>query len=299
MRFGLLTLVLIPVCTAVDVLQTGGNLNSVAAVGLPAAAILNKRDPVKNFYNITSGEDVLAFLASSGPMLLELVKVEKGGLKRYSPRMFYNMSGETNVTGSRTDDIVAINVSYKGGDQAAGFSVSTAEITLDVQTGGDKAPRTDYWLVTKAMITLTFTVNSTSETQTVDLTPKFGYTNRKADLACDAKHSVCAPLALTWTCTDQTFKSENYTALTPGSNTVILHVPGMKLQPFKAGVARAAFGYRWDCDPLLPLSIWVSVIITLLLASIVWWALSMLGSIYTPSKFDDPKGKSIQIPQGD
>ena len=32
------------------------------------------------------------------------------------------------------------------------------------------------------------------------------------------------------------------------------------------------FSSNWDCDPLLPLSVWVGILITLLLASILLWA---------------------------
>ncbi|XP_023342841.1 uncharacterized protein LOC111712461 [Eurytemora carolleeae] len=241
-----------------------GSFNIAGGVGLPiAGAILNQnRAPAKNFYNITSGDDVLAFLASSGPMLLELVKVTSTGLKSYSPKLYYNMSGETTVTGSRNDDTVTIKIEYKGGSKSTEFTVSEAEINMDIQVGGSKAPRSDYWLVTKAGISVSFSFNSTDDKQTVDITPKFGYTNRKADLACDAKHSVCAPLALTWTCTDQTFKKEILTDLKVGANTVILHIPGMKLQPFKTGAAKPAFGYRWDCDPLLVLVLVLDYIIS-------------------------------------
>ena len=43
------------------------------------------------------------------------------------------------------------------------------------------------------------------------------------------------------------------------------------------------FSSNWDCDPLLPLSVWVGILITLLLASILLWA----GGHSNDDDFDD------------
>ena len=59
------------------------------------------------------------------------------------------------------------------------------------------------------------------------------------------------------------------------------------------------FGFNWDCDPLIPISLWVSLLITLMLATILFWALYMLSALQTPNKFDDPKGPSIHVPQAE
>jgi len=57
--------------------------------------------------------------------------------------------------------------------------------------------------------------------------------------------------------------------------------------------------FGWDCDPLIPISVWVSVLITLFLASILMWGVCMLAYLNTPTKFDDPKGPSIYVPSAE
>ena len=57
------------------------------------------------------------------------------------------------------------------------------------------------------------------------------------------------------------------------------------------------FSYNWDCDPLLPLPVWVGLLVTLLLASILIWAIQMLAALQCPNKWDDPKKPGIQVAQ--
>jgi len=59
------------------------------------------------------------------------------------------------------------------------------------------------------------------------------------------------------------------------------------------------FGPVWDCAPLIPIGLWVGIIITLFFAIICCWGFSMLANINTMDRFDDPKGKSINVPQSD
>ena len=57
------------------------------------------------------------------------------------------------------------------------------------------------------------------------------------------------------------------------------------------------FSFTWDCDPLIPLSVWVSLLLTLLMASILIWAIQMLSALSVPNKWDDPKKPGIQVAQ--
>ena len=57
------------------------------------------------------------------------------------------------------------------------------------------------------------------------------------------------------------------------------------------------YSANWDCDPLIPLSVWVSLLVTLLLASILIWAINMLTALQTPNKWDDPKKPGIHVAQ--
>ena len=80
------------------------------------------------------------------------------------------------------------------------------------------------------------------------------------------------------------------------------------------------FSAPWDCDPLLPLPVWVGILISLFLAAILLWAiqvsspssqppddddvimclyLQMLTALQTPNKWDDPKKPGIQVAQSE
>ena len=59
------------------------------------------------------------------------------------------------------------------------------------------------------------------------------------------------------------------------------------------------FSANWDCDPLLPLSVWVGLLVSLLLVSILAWAIKMLADLQTPNKWDDPKKPGIHVPQAE
>ena len=95
-----------------------------------------------------------------------------------------------------------------------------------------------------------------------------------------------------------------------------LAIVALSTKPFQLGPRTKERGeeFGWDCDPLIPISVWVSVLvghlsllqkmtfsfgphiyhlifqITLFLASILMWGVCMLAYLNTPTKFDDPKG---------
>jgi len=288
-------------CEAGDLHQQIPGLNNVDQVLQKQAQSVNpdKHSVAKNkyFHNITDDKGTLALFSSSGPLQMELVQIVGSTLKSYKPKVFYNMTGSTSVTGSRSSkDVITINVKYTGADKSGDFVVKDAEVKLVVKVGG-KTHRPDYWLMTSANMAITYSYKGKEQTSNIDLTPEWGYSKNKADLACGTGYSVCAPLALTWTCNDQSLKLVTVASNNTDKNSAVLHIPGMKFQPFKEGSKNPRFGYSWDCDPLIPISIWSSLFVTLLLAAVVVWAIAMVTSIFTPSKFDDPKGPSIQIAQ--
>jgi Vacuolar ATP synthase subunit S1 (ATP6S1) len=56
---------------------------------------------------------------------------------------------------------------------------------------------------------------------------------------------------------------------------------------------------RWDCDPIWSSALWFSLLLALFLIAILSWAIEMLATLQTPSKFDDPKGKPLVVPLTD
>ena len=59
------------------------------------------------------------------------------------------------------------------------------------------------------------------------------------------------------------------------------------------------FGENWDCDPLIPVSVWTGIFLTLILVSFLYYAIDMVTSLQTPTKFDDAKSKPISVPTGE
>ena len=48
---------------------------------------------------------------------------------------------------------------------------------------------------------------------------------------------------------------------------------------------------------MIPLSVWVGLLVSLLLVSILAWAIKMLTDLQTPDKWDDPKKPGIHVAQ--
>jgi len=170
------------------------------------------------------------------------------------------------------------------------LKLTEAKLVMMVTTEGITRP--DYWNMTSASLSLTGSFNGTALPVSSDITPKSGYS--WAEPACTAPYGICAPIGLSWTCTDQVLApmATVLNNITLGAKTVRVHLPGLILQ--LGNSTEEAF--PWDCEPLIPLSVWVSVLISLFLASLLMWSLYMLASLQTPSKFDDPKGPSIHVP---
>jgi len=101
---------------------------------------------------------------------------------------------------------------------------------------------------------------------------------------------VTAPIGLSFSCGSGTFKS-NSSQIVSGS----IKFPGWRMQVFE--VRRGKFGPMWECGELMSIGLWVGLIVSLGFAIICAWGFSMLASINTMDRFDDPKGKTIHIPQ--
>jgi len=108
-------------------------------------------------------------------------------------------------------------------------------------------------------------------------------------------YQVSAPLGLCFSCNQPgNFKSVRTANSTYGGS---IRFPDVKLQVFE--VHRGKFGPEWECGELITIGLWVGILVTLAFATICFWGFSMLASINTMDRFDDPKGKSIYIPQTD
>jgi len=273
------------------------------------------------FFDIkdASGQVAARLNLTLGPFMLDWVKTTKkdakgkvtyvtNPLNKNQISIFGNSTfNETTpttsavVTGGEngTAEVIDITISYEGMSAGVTYVVNKAVITASIELGG--RTRTDYWNITTAAITIEGKLNGTDSNFTVNLTPaKFGYSPHAPDFACTTGYGICAPLGLCWSCNDQVMKPNNVTKVGAEQMTVFLHLPGMVLEPARGNnTFKYGFSFNWDCDPLIPISLWASLLITLFLATILFWALFMISSLHTPNKFDDPKGPSIHVPQAD
>jgi len=196
------------------------------------------------------------------------------------------------------------SVNYKApNDSSTKFEVETAELMFTIEWGSPKTlTRADYWNMTSATLTLKGKVNGTEKTfDSLNLTPKFSYSGAPSDSACGTGYGVCAPIGLCWSCNEQVLKPNDLTKIGEEQLTLQWVMPGMLLEPDWTGknlnISTFRYSANWDCDPLIPLSVWVSLLVTLLLASILIWAINMLTALQTPNKWDDPKKPGIHVAQ--
>jgi len=85
-------------------------------------------------------------------------------------------------------------------------------------------------------------------------------------------------------------------ATTTGTLAVGLTFPGMRLQVFDV---KQKVGPCVDLGLGIPIGFWMGLIVTLIFALVCYYGFSMLASITTNDRWDDPKGMPIQVPQHD
>jgi len=285
--------------------------------------------------NNTVGEVLARLNTTRGPLSLDLVRTaaKTGGYEMNSTDRYKRdiaVLGRHAFTADHCDVLptavrsstgkngtkLEITLQYKMTNQTkdAVFTVEKATVKLTIEWGVPS--RADYWNLTAASLsTLTGTYNKTAagtgnETEAVnlkdlDLTPQFSYTNSSHDYGCESGAGLCAPVGLCWSCGDQVLRpARQYqgSPLKPSQLSVFLHMPGLLLEPAwptEGNSTWRGFSANWDCEPLIPISIWVGILVGLLLASILLWAVQMLTDLQVPNKWDDPKGPGIHVPQAE
>lgn len=172
---------------------------------------------------------------------------------------------------------------------------------LDIET--TLYSNVSYWKITRMSVSYAahhegVKYNGTDEDIWVDKVP--GHTHAFVDLNCERGFSSCAPRYLSWTCDYQTFRSKQLDDKKAANNGADLLFPGLELQPFEGKEnGKERFGFNWDCDPLISIPIWTSLLIGLLLILALFWSCDMIAALQTPDRFDDPKGAPILVPNTD
>lgn len=263
----------------------------------PAVAALPKT-PYPYDYKFKDADDkTLARLRTEGPLMMKLLQVKEG-----KPAVVGSISLNSTATTTASKDAsgaVLATMNFKGLPAGSDPNLTVEEVTikLTLSTG---TPKKDYWSLSSITTTVTATLHTGGAGETnqnitmdLDLTPKRGYTSNIADAACTNGYGICAPTWLSWSCSSQILSPLTFTELAPSGYSARLVLSGLQLQPGEGD----SFAINWDCDPLIPISLWVSLLISLMLISILTYGIAMISSIHTPDKYDDPKGPTISVGQ--
>ena len=110
---------------------------------------------------------------------------------------------------------------------------------------------------------------------------------------------VSAPLGSSFCCYDAGMFEPKQSGNEDNAYKVGLTFPNLQLQVFDLPEKGIRFGPEWDCDTLMPIGVLVGLLVSLFFAFVCFWGFSMLASIQTMDRFDDPRGKTIHVPQTD
>jgi len=198
---------------------------------------------------------------------------------------------QATVTGTKVGTEFSLDISYDQEIASDGDAKLTkAQLKFDISHN----VASGYWALKALSTTYKLKGATTDVTTQMDVTSNPGATGKQADQICGRGHLTCAPKNLCWACDNQIVKDNKK------SPTIRLTMPGAKLQPvISNGTSDFRFGYEWDCDPLIPLSVWVGILLTLVLVTFLYWAIDMLTSLQTPNRFDDPRGKPLNVPSSE
>jgi len=105
---------------------------------------------------------------------------------------------------------------------------------------------------------------------------------------------IYAPSNFSYHCSYQTPFQTNKTEGKPGDYVVQVRMFQLQVQ-FNDGPFDGPFGQVNDCVGFFTLPIWSALIAMAVLLSVLFFGLCMLTSIDTQDRFDDPKGKTIQV----
>lgn len=116
--------------------------------------------------------------------------------------------------------------------------------------------------------------------------------NNRLEVTSSEGYKVEAPIGTAYCCGD----AGVFMPIGSPSGNVQLAVsfPGLELQVFDVNEPR--FGPSWYCGGIWTIGLWIGLLTSLGFAIICAWGFSMLGSIQTMDRFDDPKGKPIHVP---
>ncbi|CAG0902269.1 unnamed protein product [Darwinula stevensoni] len=106
-------------------------------------------------------------------------------------------------------------------------------------------------------------------------------------------NDVVAPMNMSFQCQDP----DPFATRNPKEYDMSVSLIGLQVQWSGSESKVPSVGEAETCSLFMTVPILSGLFITLIFAIIMWWALSNIMSITTIDQFDDPKGKTITVPQ--
>ncbi|CAL4067850.1 unnamed protein product, partial [Meganyctiphanes norvegica] len=83
---------------------------------------------------------------------------------------------------------------------------------------------------------------------------------------------------------------------TSSGGTMQMVLNGFQYEAFPSQLSKGKFDGSWDCVGFFTIPVWMSLITIFIFLIILFWGLWMLSDVKTMDRFDDPKGKTINVP---
>ena len=226
------------------------------------------------------GKDFLMRLGA--PIKVTIFPGESSGEDPNRKLSVVDLNGEAiSAKGSMiNDDSFKVNLDWKSQDFGNDFKITSIQIHMYFVKTKD-----EYYMNRLEVAGLTINGKQILKNE-LETRSKYGY-------------KVAAPLGSSFCCYNPGLFEPKAGAEDAAINPYRVGVtfPSMQLQVFRLG--RVRFGPEWTCDSFMSIGLWVGILLTLLFASVCVWGFSMLANIETMDRFDDPRGKTIHVPQTD
>lgn len=195
-------------------------------------------------------------------------------------------------------DTIELDQAAIGGIQGSG-SADANQFQVDINYKGQSFKGDNGNLIKGIQLELSFTKSglqwSLSDLKIVTLAWEGEFLSYNLSTTSSHGYRISAPLGLAWCCQEagRFLPTGNKT----GQVQAGLQFPGLKLQVYE--VTRGRFGAEWECGEVLSIGLLTGLLVSLGFATICLWGFSMLASINTMDRFDDPKGPAIYVPNTD
>jgi len=154
----------------------------------------------------------------------------------------------------------------------------------------------------KVKLEFKFIFNKSKQKFTLQLVEGNLQTDTKPDLIFEMNklQNEFVPITMSYSCSVKRILKSN---ATDSGQTMQMVLDGFQYEAFPSDENSIhnthKFDGAWDCVGFFTVPIWMSLISVLIFLIILFWGLWMLADVKTMDRFDDPKGKSIVVPNAE